>query len=268
MLNWTGKLIGAALGLYFGGPVGAALGILLGNAFDKTQARRAQGDIGGGSKGVLQTTFFQATFLVMGKVAKADGRVSEQEIEIARHVMARMGLSERQRLEAMSLFNEGKDPEFSIETVLTDLADVIGRRATLAQIFLEVQLQVAYSDGQLTVNERNVLQTISNYLGINRIQFEIIHQRIRAQMHFSEGQHQQQPRSSQSQLANAYQILGVSASSSDAELKKAYRRLMNQHHPDKLVAKGLPEEMMSIAKEKTQEIQTAYERVRKARKAA
>ena len=179
MLNWAGKLIGAAIGLYSGGPVGLALGVLLGNAFDKTQAKRARGDVSGGSKGVLQTTFFQATFSVMGKVAKADGRVSEKEIELARHVMARMGLNEQQRLEAMSLFNEGKSPEFSIETMLTDLADVIGRRATLAQIFLEVQLQVAYSDGQLTVNERSILQTISNFLGINRIQFEIIHQRIR-----------------------------------------------------------------------------------------
>lgn len=264
MKNWAGKIIGGAIGLYSGGPVGMALGILLGNAFDKTQAKRAMHDLAGGSNGVLQTVFFQATFSVMGKIAKSDGRVSEQEIAMARHVMARMALNETQRLEAMRLFNEGKSPEFSAEIILGELAEVIGRRMTLAQIFLEIQLQAAYADGQLTVNERDVLHTISTHLGINRVQFEIIHQRIRAQMHFSD----QQRRSTApaENLDNAYQILGVGKGDSDADVKKAYRRQMNQHHPDKLVARGLPPEMMAIAKEKTQDIQRAYEQIKQARK--
>lgn len=268
MRNWTGKILGGAVGLYTGGPIGLALGVLLGNAFDRTQAKRAVDDLKSGSSGVLQTVFFQATFTVMGKIAKADGRVSEQEIEVARHVMARMALDETQRLEAMRLFNEGKSPEFSIETMLSELSEVIGRRITLAQIFLEIQLQAAYADGQLTVNERDLLHTISTHLGINRVQFEIIHQRIRAQMHFAEGQQRQAAHSQASQLADAYQVLGVEQSASEAELKKAYRRLMSQHHPDKLVARGLPPEMMAIAKEKTQDIQMAYEQVQKARKSA
>lgn len=266
MRNWTGKILGGAIGLYTGGPVGLALGVLLGNAFDKTKARRDMNDAGSASSGVLQTTFFQATFTVMGKIAKSDGRVSEKEIELARHIMARMALDESQRLEAMRLFNEGKSPEFSVEAVLSELSEVIGRRATLAQIFLEIQLQAAYADGQLTVNERDVLHTIATHLGINRVQFEIIHQRIRAQMHFSQYQGQAQNRAMESSLNDAYQVLGVEKSASDADLKKAYRRLMSQHHPDKLVARGLPPEMMSIAKEKTQDIQKAYEQIRKARK--
>ena len=150
MRNWTGKIIGGAIGLYSGGPVGLALGILLGNAFDRTQAKRDTDEITGHSKGVLQTVFFQATFSVMGKIAKADGRVSEKEIDAARHVMARMRLDEAQRLDAMRLFNEGKSTDFSIETILSELAEVIGRRMTLSQIFLEIQLQMAYSDGQLS----------------------------------------------------------------------------------------------------------------------
>jgi DnaJ like chaperone protein len=267
MKNWAGKIIGGAIGFYSGNFVGLALGVLLGNAFDKTQAKRAMHDLTSGSQGVLQTVFFEATFSVMGKMAKADGRVSEREIELARHVMARMALNENQRLEAMRLFNEGKSVDFSAETILSELSEVIGRRLTLSQIFLEIQLQAAYADGQLTVNERDVLHTISTHLGINRVQFEIIHQRIRAQMHFSENaqKHNQQSNDRQ-QLANAYQVLGVESGVNNADLKKAYRRLMSQHHPDKLVAKGLPPEMMSLAKEKTQEIQLAYEQIQKSRK--
>lgn len=268
MKSWAGKIIGGAIGLYSGGPIGLALGVLLGNAFDRTQAKRAVNDLNDGTRGVLQAVFFQATFTVMGKIAKSDGRVSQQEIELARHVMARMALTETQRLEAMRLFNEGKSPGFSVEPLLAELAEVIGRRATLAQIFLEIQLQAAYADGDLTVSERDVLHSISTHLGINRVQFEIIHQRIRAQMRFAEGRQQSATRAAASNLDNAYQVLGVEKGASDAELKKAYRRLMSQHHPDKLVAKGLPEEMMAIAKEKTQDIQQAYEQIQKARKAS
>ncbi len=265
MINWTGKILGGAIGLYTGGPVGLALGVLLGNAFDRTNARRS-GNSGDVPSGVLQTVFFQATFSIMGKLAKADGRVSEKEIELARHIMARMALNEPQRLEAMRLFNEGKSPEFKADIVLADLADVIGRRVSLARIFLEIQLQAAYADGQLTVNERDVLQLIATHLGVNRVEFEIIHQRIRAQMYFAAGGAQAEAQSNRSSLTQAYQVLGVEESVSDADLKKAYRRLMSQHHPDKLVAKGLPPEMINIAKEKTQDIQTAYEKVQKARK--
>lgn len=264
MRHWTGKIIGGAIGLYAGSWIGLVLGVLLGNAYDKTQLKRESSDA---SHGALQTVFFQATFSMMGHIAKADGRVSEKEIELARHVMARMALNEPQRLEAMRLFNLGKSAEFTPQSALTQLADVMGRRATLAQLFLEIQLQTAYADGQLTVNERDVLQMISAKLGISRIQFEIIHQRVRAQMHFSEGRYQSASQSA-TNLDDAYQVLGVSRDVSDADLKKAYRRLMNQHHPDKLVAKGLPAEMMAIAKEKTQDIQRAYEEIKKARKPA
>jgi DnaJ like chaperone protein len=265
MKYWTGKIIGGAIGFYTGNLMGLVLGVLLGNAFDRTAQRRFGAEVAEGSLGVLQSTFFQATFMVMGKIAKSDGRVSEKEIELARHIMARMALSESQRLEAMRLFNKGKSPDFSADAILADLGEVIGRRTTLAQIFLEIQLLAAYADGQLTVNERDLLHAISMHLSINRVQFEIIHQRVRAQMRFSEHRHSSSVSQGPS-LADAYKVLGVDKDVSDAELKRAYRRLMSQHHPDKLVAKGLPEQMMELAKERTQEIQQAYEDIKASRK--
>ncbi|MFG1496099.1 co-chaperone DjlA [Saccharospirillum sp. HFRX-1] len=265
MKAWVGKILGGALGLYAGGPVGLALGVLLGNAFDRTaqgQANKLDGD----RRGVLQTVFFQATFRVMGKLAKADGRVSEQEIEQAREVMTRMGLNEVQRLEAMRLFNEGKTPDYDIMPLLDELHEVIGRRSTLSQLFLEVQLQTAYSDGALSANEQRIIQLICKALNINKLQFELINQRMRAQAQFSRQRGSSAGRERGPSLEQSYRVLGVSEKSTDADLKKAYRRLMSQHHPDKLVARGLPEEMMSIAKEKTQEIQQAYETVKNQRK--
>lgn len=263
-MGWLGKIVGGAIGLYTGGLVGLVLGVLLGNAFDRVQSGQAGHPGKSQRRGVLQTVFFQATFRVMGKLAKADGRVSEREIQLARQVMSRMGLDESQRLEAMRLFNEGKTPEFDIRPILEELQDVIGRRSTLSQIFLEVQLQAAYADGELGASEQRIIQLICQALGINKLQFELINQRIKAQMQFSrEGPSQRVKGPS---LAQAYKVLGVDEKASEADLKKAYRRLMNQHHPDKLVARGLPEEMMGVAKERTQEIQQAYELVKQERK--
>jgi len=265
-VQWYGKVIGGAIGLYTGGPIGLALGLLLGNAFDRSRGQPANPFNGDDRRGVMQTVFFQATFRVMGKLAKADGRVSEHEIELARLVMNRMGLDEKKRIEAMRLFNEGKSPEYDIVPVLEELREVIGRRQTLGQIFLEIQLQTAYADGGLSASEQRVIQLICKALGFNKWQFELIHQRIKAQAQFSQSSHA--PRQSGPSIEQAYKVLGVEAGAPDAELKKAYRRLMNQNHPDKLVARGLPEEMTGVAKEKTQEIQQAYEMIKQSRKAA
>ncbi|MEX0623495.1 MAG: co-chaperone DjlA, partial [Saccharospirillum sp.] len=258
-MQWYGKIIGGAIGFYTGGPIGLVLGLLLGNAFDRARSEPANPFNSDDRRGVMQTVFFQATFRVMGKLAKADGRVSEREIELARLVMNRMGLDATQRIEAMRLFNEGKSPEYNIMPVLEELREVIGRRQTLSQIFLEIQLQTAYADGGLSASEQRVIQLICKALGFNKWQFELINQRIKAQAQFSQSSYS--PRQSGPSIEEAYKVLGVAAGASDVELKKAYRRLMNQNHPDKLVARGLPEEMTGVAKEKTQEIQQAYEMI-------
>ena len=271
----TAILIGALVGFMTGGPFGAILGAFVGSWINRTYLG-GQVTAGFGTSAAYrqkaQTAFFRATFLVMGRMAKADGRVSEYEIETARAIMHSMRLSEEQRRMAIELFNEGKKPSSDIECALRAFREVAGA-STLIPMFLEIQLSAAYADGGLSPSEKAVFKQVCSILGVGNFAFDQIHKRFIAQREYYQqgGYHSGtggNRSSSGMDLKRAYDVLGVSDSASDAEVKKAYRKLMSEHHPDKLVAKGLPEEMMAVAKEKTQEIQGAYDQVRAARKAA
>ena len=268
-------IIGALIGLTYGGFFGAVLGGFVGSWINRKFLGGVDtAGLGGGQqrRHRAQTAFFKATFLVMGRVAKADGRVSEHEIDAANAIMANMRLSSDQRREAIRLFNEGKQPSSDIETALQAFRQVAGA-STLIPMFLEIQLSAAYADGNLSQAERAIFKQVCHHLGVGNFVFEKIHQRFQAQrayyqqggfhQHTGSGGYQQARVNDPSQ---AYQVLGVAPDASDAEVKRAYRKLMSQHHPDKLVAKGLPEEMMEVAKEKAQEIQGAYDQIREYRK--
>ena len=268
----TAILIGAVIGFINGGIFGAILGGYIGAWINRKFFARTYNPFGntGASRQRAQTAFFKATFLVMGRLAKADGRVSEQEIDAASAIMSNMRLSTAQRQEAIRLFNEGKMPSADIETPLREFRQVMGS-GTLIPMFLEIQLAAAYADGSLSAAEQAVFKQVCGLLGVSGFVFEKIHQRFQAQRaYYQQGGYHQQgggyAHTSASDLKQAYQILGVESSTPDSDIKRAYRKLMSQHHPDKLVAKGLPEEMMEVAKQKAQEIQGAYDLVREHRK--
>jgi DnaJ like chaperone protein len=173
--------------------------------------------------------------------------------------MTQMRLSEEQTKLAMALFNEGKRADFDLEAVLQQFRQECQRRSNLLQMFLEILLVTALADQELHDNEQRLLFRIAESIGYSRFQFEKLLAMAVAQQRYADYEQTRGARTPP--LEEAYQALGVKADVSDAELKKAYRRLMSQHHPDKLVAKGLPEEMVKLATEKTQEISSAYKQI-------
>ena len=275
-MNWFGKVIGGALGLLLGGPLGAVLGTAVGHHFD----RRLLGDgipglsFGPGDQQRVQTAFYTATFSVMGHIAKADGRVSEAEIAVARNIMSRMELSEETRKTAVHLFTEGKRSDFPLDAVLDQFRSECHRRYTLIRVFIEIQLEAALADGALQGPEERLLLQICDRLKFSRFEFHAIRSALEAQLRVAGNwrqtgnTHYRQQRvvRNEPSLADAYAALGIKPTAGAAEIKRAYRRMMSQHHPDKLVASGLPEEMVKLANEKTQQIRQAYEIICQARK--
>ncbi len=272
-MGWWGKVVGGAFGFVLGGPLGALLGAVLGHNLDRGIASLGQGEaLAPGERERVQTAFFTATFSVLGYIAKADGRVSEREIALANSVMAQMDLSPDTRRAAIELFNQGKTSGFELDEVLEQFRRECHGRRTLMQMFLEIQILGAYADGPPDQRERELLLYICDRLGIPEALFRSLEQLVRLQHRFDTGDAGGRAGRATAPtrgptLAQAYAVLGVDASATDAQVKRAYRRLLSQHHPDKLVSKGLPEEMMKLATQKTHEIRQAYEMVTAARAA-
>jgi DnaJ like chaperone protein len=251
-MAWWGTFIGGTLGFVFGGPLGAMVGAALGGNLDRGLKMGDQASLGNQER--VQAAFFTTTFSVMGHVAKADGHVSAQEISSAKNIMTQMQLSAPQRKAAIKFFDQGKTDDFPLIDVLRQFKKECHGRRNLIQMFIEIQIATALADGKVDPGEKRVLYTIGEVLGFSRGQIDHL---------FNIAKGASPSANDTLTLTQAYKILGISKGSSEAEVKKAYRRLMSQHHPDKLVAKGLPDEMIKLATEKTQEIRKAYDLVKK-----
>lgn len=254
-MQWKGKVIGGVIGaILSANPIGAALGALLGHQFDRQSDE--EDAVAGGDPQLISVVFFRSTFAVMGCIAKADGRVSESEILAARGVMQQLRLSEDQVQAAIRFFGEGKRPEFSIEQTVQELRRVCGRRHDLLRMFIELQMRAALLGSDLYGPARPLIQRVGHWLGVSGIELTHLEAVLRLQYRQPRGPAGAPPAN---RLADSYRVLDVPANASNAEVTKAYRRQMSRHHPDKLVANGLPESMMEIAKQKTQQVREAYE---------
>ena len=268
-MSWWGKLLGGGVGFVLGGPLGALIGAAVGHGFDRGIASLddpamlgAEGD----DRERTQTAFFTATFSVMGHIAKADGRVSPNEIRVASAVMDQLNLSPSLKKLAQHLFTEGKAANFPLDDVLDQFRRECHNSRNLHRMFMEIQLHAAYADGGVDPNVRAILGHVAHRLGFSDAQLAQMEGMVRAGLNYWRHQEASSGRGNHyPSLEDAYAILNIPPQSSDQEVKTAYRRLMSEHHPDKLVARGMPEEMTRMATEKTQEIKVAYDRIREAR---
>ena len=256
-MSWWTSVLGGALGYMIGGPLGAMLGVAFAGNLSKGKSnfRGSASDYRPGDQQRVQAAFFSSVFSVMGYIAKVDGKVSKSEILLAQQVMQQMQLSEDMQKAAKELFNQGKQQDFNLDEVLEQFRTECRRRTHLIRMFLEIQIQATYADGVFDDKEYDALKYIAQKLRFPIHELE----RLIQQFSVASG------KSSKLTIDDAYVILGADKSLTDKELKRAYRRLLAQHHPDKLVAKGLPDEMIKLANDKTQEIISAYELIKKHR---
>jgi DnaJ like chaperone protein len=270
-MAWIGKVGGGIIGLIVGGPVGAVIGSALGHQFDRGAGGAGflgydgfgdQGNDAVYSAADRRHLFFQTTFYGLGALAKADGRVSEAEIEAARVVMAEMHLRPAAVREAIECFTAGKGADFPLTERVFRLRRACRREPELLRTFLEIQMDFVLGKQAISGGEQALLLSMAEALGVGRMDLAHLEAVLRARRSF---RHQRPASSPQRSLAGAYRALGLLSSATDAEVKKAYRRLMNQHHPDKQAARGLPESMLETAKERTHEIRAAYDLIREQR---
>ncbi len=258
MAYW-GKVIGTVAGLATGRPWIALIGLLLGHQFDRGFADRLTRfgpDVSSGRLEKLPPQFVQALFEVAGHLAKSDGRVSEDEIRAARSLMHRLGLGPVEVRRAIGWFESGKSPDYPLATTLVELKKSGASRAENQALFLRLLLEVALSKPALHHGERALTWKVCTGLDIGGAELAQLEAMLRAQRGFRRSA---AGNADAQRVDAAYSTLGVDKSSSNAEIKKAYRRLMNRNHPDKIAPENRDDAAVAEAERRTREVRNAYE---------
>lgn len=244
MANFT-KWFGATLGFSFGGPIGGILGFVVGSFIDgfssedvKNAKRFSQ------SSSNSQSGDFEMSLLILSAVViKADGKVDKRELDYVRNHFVQMYGATRAN-HAFKLFSGIiKNDKISTRQVCMQIRQHM-THATRLQL-IHFLFGIANSDGHVNESEVNMIHKISGYLYINDHDYESI------KAMFYDG------------VDNAYKVLEIEKSVTDTEVKKAYRKLVKKHHPDKL--QHLGEEHLQGAEEKFRQIQKAYESIQQER---
>lgn len=249
---WPATLLGAAAGLALASIPGALLGGLLGHMLDRRMQLRSWVHL-------RQLLGWQSApmddedllFMLLGRLAKSDGRVLDSHIQLAASEMQRLGLDEPARRRAMQAFARGKQASKELRAPLRALQ----ARPERAEVVLRTCWRMAWADGRVSAAERTLIEQWGRWLGWKRTALEALADEYRAQGQVP------QPRGGDYQAA--LRLLGVQADSEPKLIKQTYRRLLSRHHPDKLAGAGATAAQLRAATDKTRELHAAYELIRR-----
>lgn len=253
------KIIGVIAGFFSYGFIGAILGYIVGAILDRMKDLGA-GGINPMTNALRQAVFLETLFILTGKLAKADGQISQEEIDHVERFMQKLGMTPEHRAQAITWFRKGADQAFDVEPTYRRFLSICGHTKDLKQVLLVYLIATALADGHFHAAEEALLTEIASHLGYGKAEFKQLLDMVLNQFHFS-GQ-QSNPVEA---LDEAYKALGVTRESTDQEIKRAYRKLMSQYHPDKLMGQGVPQDMIAVATEQAKEIQLAYDLIKKNR---
>ncbi|MGI6433128.1 MAG: TerB family tellurite resistance protein [Sphaerochaetaceae bacterium] len=252
-MGWLGKIIGGTLGLALGGPLGMVAGIVFGTLFDKADTLKTQ--TSGKSRSSLdsleqsQMLFFVGTFSLLAKMAMADGRLLRQEKEkVEQFITQQLRLDEKSKEVAMRIFLTALSDSNSFEQYAKQVYEHFSNDRELLELILDVLVAVAASDGSIVQSEEVLIQAAARIFTISEAQLNTIKRKYGF---------------STIPSTKAYATLGITTGATAEEIKKAYRKKSQEFHPDTIASKGLPEEFTLFATEKFQEIQQAYETLKK-----
>ncbi len=244
-----GKVIGGVAGFALGGPLGAIMGTVAGHAVDKMKAQEAgQGPstFTGYGPDARQVAFTTAIIVLSAKMAKADGQVTPDEIATFKRIFL---IPPGEQQSVAKIWGEAKREAAGYEPYAEQIAGLFANEPQVLEELLGALFLIAKADGVMHPEEMKMLTQVAMIFGFDAQAFERI-----KQIHIG-GDDANDP----------YEILDIDRTASDAEVKKKYRQLIRENHPDVLMAKGVPQEFIDLANEKMAAINAAYDRVEKER---
>ncbi|HET6632163.1 MAG TPA: co-chaperone DjlA [Rhodanobacteraceae bacterium] len=265
-----GTLIGAIAGLWLGhGFGGLLLGALCGFAFDSW--RRMRHVARPRPRASADRGFVEPLFALLGAVAKSDGRVSEREIAVAERLMQRMQLDAGWRARAVASFDAGKRPGFQAASAIEQLRRWCGGYRDRAFPILDVMVETVVAEGPPTPAKQALLRQLAAALRISEIELMMLmamkghawSQQAGAGPGARPGGRGYVPPRQAHQGPDPYAVLGITRDADDAAVKRAYRKLMSQHHPDRLG--NLPDDLRRRAEERASAVNAAYDRIKEQR---